>query len=71
MNGIPAAAEAAQAGSGRWLASRRPSRCCKASTFAQHSAGLSVRRGTTLALFFGFFVTLVLAWYYGERGGSA
>jgi len=29
-----------------------------------------VRRGTTLALFLGFFVTLVLAWYHGERGGQ-
>src|SRR6478672_1466605 len=27
-----------------------------------------VRRGITLALFVGFFVTLVLAWYHGERG---
>ena len=29
-----------------------------------------VRRGTTLALFLGFFVTLVLAWYHGERGAQ-
>src|SRR5450432_2211216 len=28
----------------------------------------SVRRGITLALVLGFFVTLVLAWYHGERG---
>ena len=28
----------------------------------------SVRRGITLALVVGFFVTLVLAWYHGERG---
>lgn len=28
----------------------------------------SVRRGITLALIVGFFVTLVLAWYHGERG---
>lgn len=27
-----------------------------------------VRRGITLALAFGFFVALVLAWYHGERG---
>ena len=27
-----------------------------------------VRRGITLALIVGFFVTLVLAWYHGERG---
>jgi TolB-like protein/cytochrome c-type biogenesis protein CcmH/NrfG len=27
-----------------------------------------VRRGITLALMVGFFVTLVLAWYHGERG---
>jgi len=27
-----------------------------------------VRRGITLALIIGFFVTLVLAWYHGERG---
>src|SRR4029077_10426032 len=28
----------------------------------------SVRRGITLALVVGFFFTLVLAWYHGERG---
>ena len=28
----------------------------------------AVRRGITLALVVGFFVTLVLAWYHGERG---
>src|SRR5881397_3316386 len=28
----------------------------------------SVRRGITLAMVVGFFVTLVLAWYHGERG---
>lgn len=27
-----------------------------------------VRRGITLALAFGFFVAMVLAWYHGERG---
>jgi TolB-like protein len=27
-----------------------------------------VRRGITIALIIGFFVTLVLAWYHGERG---
>src|SRR5262252_8316384 len=27
-----------------------------------------VRRGITLGLVVGFFVTLVLAWYHGERG---
>src|SRR6476619_1810980 len=27
-----------------------------------------VRRGVTLSLVVGFFVTLVLAWYHGERG---
>jgi TolB-like protein len=27
-----------------------------------------VRRGITLALVVGFFITLVLAWYHGERG---
>jgi TolB-like protein/Tfp pilus assembly protein PilF len=30
----------------------------------------SVRRGITLALVIGFFVTLVLAWYHGERGAQ-
>ena len=30
----------------------------------------SVRRGITLALVVGFFVTLVLAWYHGERGAQ-
>jgi len=29
-----------------------------------------VRRGITLALFVGFFVTLILAWYHGERGAQ-
>src|SRR4029077_21142105 len=29
-----------------------------------------VRRGITLALVIGFFVTLVLAWYHGERGSQ-
>ncbi|MDQ6656210.1 MAG: hypothetical protein M3Y80_10400, partial [Verrucomicrobiota bacterium] len=29
-----------------------------------------VRRGITLALMLGFFVTLVLAWYHGERGAQ-
>ena len=29
-----------------------------------------VRRGMTLALIVGFFVTLVLAWYHGERGAQ-
>src|SRR6476661_5788506 len=29
-----------------------------------------VRRGVTLALVVGFFVTLVLAWYHGERGAQ-
>ena len=29
-----------------------------------------VRRGITLALIVGFFVTLVLAWYHGERGAQ-
>ena len=29
-----------------------------------------VRRGFTLALVIGFFVTLVLAWYHGERGAQ-
>ena len=28
----------------------------------------AARRGITLALALGFFVTLVLAWYHGERG---
>ena len=28
----------------------------------------TVRRGITIALAIGFFVTLVLAWYHGERG---
>src|SRR5436190_8601856 len=27
-----------------------------------------VRRGITLTLVVGFFITLVLAWYHGERG---
>ena len=26
------------------------------------------RRGITIALLVGFFVTLVLAWYHGEKG---
>jgi TolB-like protein len=30
----------------------------------------TVRRGITLALVVGFFVTLVLAWYHGERGAQ-
>jgi len=30
----------------------------------------AVRRGITLALIVGFFVTLVLAWYHGERGAQ-
>ena len=30
----------------------------------------SVRRGITLAMVVGFFVTLVLAWYHGERGAQ-
>lgn len=30
----------------------------------------SVRRGITLALVLGLFVTLVLAWYHGERGAQ-
>ena len=30
----------------------------------------NVRRGITLALVVGFFVTLVLAWYHGERGSQ-
>jgi TolB-like protein/cytochrome c-type biogenesis protein CcmH/NrfG len=29
-----------------------------------------VRRGITLALIVGFFVTLILAWYHGERGAQ-
>lgn len=29
-----------------------------------------VRRGITLALVVGFFITLVLAWYHGERGAQ-
>src|SRR5215813_10208463 len=29
-----------------------------------------VRRGITVALIVGFFVTLVLAWYHGERGAQ-
>src|SRR5436305_8090937 len=30
----------------------------------------AVRRGITLALVVGFFLTLVLAWYHGERGAQ-
>jgi TolB-like protein/cytochrome c-type biogenesis protein CcmH/NrfG len=30
----------------------------------------SVRRGITLGLVVGFFVTLILAWYHGERGAQ-
>src|SRR6476619_5962525 len=30
----------------------------------------AVRRGFTLALVVGFLVTLVLAWYHGERGAQ-
>src|ERR1700752_3690059 len=29
-----------------------------------------LRRGITIALAVGFFVTLVLAWYHGERGAQ-
>lgn len=29
-----------------------------------------IRRGITLALVVGFFITLVLAWYHGERGAQ-
>src|SRR5947208_17125987 len=29
-----------------------------------------VRRGITLGLVVGFFLTLVLAWYHGERGAQ-
>src|SRR6201982_3007698 len=29
-----------------------------------------VRRGITLGLVVGFFVTLILAWYHGERGAQ-
>src|SRR3546814_1662734 len=29
-----------------------------------------LQRGITLALVLGFFVTLVLAWYHGERGAQ-
>jgi TolB-like protein/Tfp pilus assembly protein PilF len=29
-----------------------------------------VRRGITLALVVGFFITLILAWYHGERGAQ-
>src|SRR3546814_17350947 len=29
-----------------------------------------MQRGSTLALVLGFFVTLVLAWYHGERGAQ-
>lgn len=29
-----------------------------------------LRRGITIALVIGFFVTLVLAWYHGERGAK-
>ncbi len=30
----------------------------------------SLRRGITLALIVGFFVTLIVAWYHGERGAQ-
>src|ERR1700756_3272967 len=30
----------------------------------------NVRRGITLALVVGFFVTLIVAWYHGERGAQ-
>jgi len=30
----------------------------------------SVRRGITIALAIGFFITIVLAWYHGERGAQ-
>jgi TolB-like protein/Tfp pilus assembly protein PilF len=30
----------------------------------------ALRRGITIALIIGFFVTLVLAWYHGERGAQ-
>src|SRR5262249_36257364 len=30
----------------------------------------AVRRGITISLIVGFFVTLVLAWYHGERGAQ-
>src|SRR5215475_10494522 len=29
-----------------------------------------IRRGVTLALVLGFFLTLILAWYHGERGAQ-
>src|SRR5215831_1986598 len=29
-----------------------------------------VRRGVTLALVVGFFITLVIAWYHGEKGAQ-
>ena len=34
----------------------------------QFGWGDAARRGITIALVIGFFVTLVLAWYHGERG---
>ncbi|HEX3125461.1 MAG TPA: hypothetical protein VHQ21_19330, partial [Rhodanobacteraceae bacterium] len=34
----------------------------------QFGWGDAVRRGITIALIVGFLVTLVLAWYHGERG---
>src|SRR5213082_1365793 len=56
---------------GRSPTSRRRSRCCKGSTSSRNSlVGEGVRRGITLGLVVGFFVTLVLAWYHGERGAQ-
>ena len=51
---------------------RRPSRCSRALTSSRSSSAgrEAVRRGSTLALVVGFFVTLVLAWYHGERGAQ-
>src|SRR6516165_503522 len=57
---------------GRSPTSRRGSRCCKGSTSSRNSlvGPEGVRRGITLGLVVGFFVTLVLAWYHGERGAQ-
>ncbi len=52
--------------------SRRHSHCCKGSTSSRNDlAGPNKpMRLVIVALSVGFFVTLVLAWYHGERGAQ-
>ena len=70
---IPPAPEAAQTGAVGDRLCRRGFRSIarhRHSRAAIWLAGKGVRRGITLALASGFFVTLVLAWYHGERGAQ-